>query len=349
MVRVVLIGLGSMGCLTLKYLVERKAEVVGVFTRSTNVGDDAGLVAGIGKIGVSVSAVTKLETLLPGLKPDICLLLTTALITEMEPTMTICTSLGFNTYCLGEESYFPGIIAPEISAKLDKIAKEKNCTISGGGIFDACWGHLVTVLSGCAHNMKEININCVTNMDRFYQGTPGFGADISKSALGFGMTPQEFTKTFPSFDSKDASNEPSGIAGGVTSWLCDYMKWTITSSKQYYEPLTATKDVFFKTFNSKISAGHVMGCREVTIRETKEGIRLVNTFVMKAYDKSDVDVNDITIIAEPEVRMSIKPGNIAEFSCINMVNRIRDIIAAPAGYITTNKLPPPRYTNSLSH
>ena len=347
MVRIVIIGLGSMGSLTLKYLVERKATISGVFTRSTNVGDDAGIVAGIGNLGVTICAVTKLEALLPGLNPDICLLMTTALITEMEPSLTICASLGFSTYSLGEESYFPKLIAPQIMTKLDKIAKENKCTISGGGIFDACWGHLVTVLTGCAHNLKEIHINCTTNMDRFYQGTPGFGADISKSALGFGMTPQEFVKTFPAFDRADATNEPSGIAGGVTSWLCEYMKWTITSTKQYYEPLTATKDIFFKTFNSNISTGLVMGCREVTIRETKEGIRLVNTFVMKAFEKTDEDINEITILSEPEVKISIKPGNIAEFSCINMVNRIPDIIAAPSGYVTTNHLPPPRYINSL--
>lgn len=66
MVRVVLIGLGSMGCLTLKYLVERKATIAGVFARSTHVGDDAGVVAGIGQLGIKVSAVSKMESILPG-------------------------------------------------------------------------------------------------------------------------------------------------------------------------------------------------------------------------------------------------------------------------------------------
>ena len=282
-----------------------------------------------------------------GLNADICLLQTNALITEMQPTLEICTKLGCNTFCLGEEAFYPKTIAPEIVKKLDALAKANKCTISGGGVFDACWGNLVTVLTGCAHGLKEINITAQANMDSFYQGTPGFGADISRSALGFGMTPKEFSATFPAFNSKDASNEPSGIAGGVTSWIAAYMGWTIVSAKQYYEPLTSTNDVFFKTFDSSIPAGKVMGCREVTVRTTKEGIRLVNTFTMKAYSVTDEDVNEITLIAEPVIKLSLSPGNIAHYSCINLVNRITDVIAAPSGYITTNEMPPVKYTASL--
>ncbi len=51
MVKVALIGFGSMGWKMLKILLDKEAEVVAIFTRKSNHGRDAGLIAGIGDIG----------------------------------------------------------------------------------------------------------------------------------------------------------------------------------------------------------------------------------------------------------------------------------------------------------
>ncbi len=51
MVRVALIGFGKMGKIALKILHNKRATVTSVFNRTSNVGQDAGEVAGIGRLG----------------------------------------------------------------------------------------------------------------------------------------------------------------------------------------------------------------------------------------------------------------------------------------------------------
>ncbi len=55
MVKVAVIGLGKMGKIVLKYLHNKNATIIRVFTRQSYIGQDAGEVAGIGHMGMCIS------------------------------------------------------------------------------------------------------------------------------------------------------------------------------------------------------------------------------------------------------------------------------------------------------
>ena len=60
---------------------------------------------------------------------------------------------------LVEEAFFPMNSNPNLTEKIDKLAKENNCTITGSGYQDAFWGNLITTLVGATHillKLKEV-------------------------------------------------------------------------------------------------------------------------------------------------------------------------------------------------
>ena len=49
--------------------------------------------------------------------------------------------------------------------------------------------------------------------------------------------------------------------------------------------------------------------------------------------------NDWTIFGEPNTQVTINRPSTVELTCASIVNRIPDLINAPSGYITTDKMP----------
>ena len=73
---------------------------------------------------------------------------------------------------------------------------------------------------------------------------------------------------------------------------------------------------------------------------TKEGIIIESECIGKVYDKSEFDCNDWTIFGEPDTTVTINRPATVELTCASCVNRIPDVINAPSGYTTTEKMAP---------
>ena len=70
-----------------------------------------------------------------------------------------------------------------------------------------------------------------------------------------------------------------------------------------------------------------------------QGITLVTKCIGKVYAPEDYDCNDWTFIGEPETTVSCNQPATVEMTCATLVNRIPQLIDAPAGYVTTDKYP----------
>ena len=144
-IKVFQIGCGKMSVYTMRYVFEHGAKIVGAVDINPDViGDDIGDIIGSEKKYVLVEPVEALEEALKRTKPDIAIVTTMSLINDVEDALTLCAELGINAITTCEEAFFPANSNPTVTNKLDALAKQNNCTITGSGYQDIYWGQLIS-------------------------------------------------------------------------------------------------------------------------------------------------------------------------------------------------------------
>lgn len=123
-VKVVQYGTGKMAVYTMRYVYEKGGEVVGAVDVNPEViGKDIGEIMGEAKKGVTVTALENAEEMLKQVKPDICVVETRSLFSEVEEALTLCAKLGINAITTCEEAFFPMNSNPIATKKIDELAK----------------------------------------------------------------------------------------------------------------------------------------------------------------------------------------------------------------------------------
>ena len=147
--RIAQYGCGKMSVYTMRYAIEKGAEIVCAFGRSAQiVGRDVGEIAGVGKTGVHVQDSKDAAAILKEKKPDACIITTASLMHDLERPLTECAESGVNAITLCEEAFYPWNSAPATTRMLDELARRNEVTLCGSGYQDVFWGNLITVLAG---------------------------------------------------------------------------------------------------------------------------------------------------------------------------------------------------------
>ena len=135
--RVVQYGTGKMSVYTMRYVYEKGGEIVGAIDVNKDViGKDIGDIMGTEKKGVTVTALENAEKMLQEVKPDIAIVTTMSLISDVEDALMLCARLGINAITTCEEAFYPMNSNPTVTRALDEMAKKTNCTITGSGYQD---------------------------------------------------------------------------------------------------------------------------------------------------------------------------------------------------------------------
>nr|WP_282554441.1 hypothetical protein [Providencia sp. G1(2023)] len=152
-VRAVQYGCGKMGKYLIRYLQEHGAEVVAAFDiNEAVIGKDIGEIAGTALTGVKVQALHEADKTLETLKPDVGIIATLSTMADLEDAFSLFARHGVNAISTGEEALYPWNSSPEITQKLDILAKENNCTLAGSGYPDTVLGSVVVdILSRLAN------------------------------------------------------------------------------------------------------------------------------------------------------------------------------------------------------
>lgn len=343
--RVAQYGCGKMSEYTMRYVYEKGAEIVAAFDINPNViGKDIGELLGGESKDVIISDIKSVQEVFQTTKPDICIVTTMSLLSDIEGIFEICAKNGINAISTCEEAFFPWNSAYEITKRIDEIAKENNCTLCGSGYQDIFWGNLITTLAGATHKIKKIKGISSYNVE-------DYGIALAQ-VHGAGLDLDEFQNKIASADNVSDEERQAMIDNGtflasymwtVNGWLCSQLGLTVTRQTQKCIPHTYKEDLYSETLNLTIPAGYATGMSAVVITETEEGVILENECIGKVYAPEECDKNDWTIIGEPETQVVITRPNTVELTCATIVNRLSDVINAPAGYITTEKMPKAEY------
>lgn len=339
-VRVAQYGAGKMSIYTMRYVYEKGGEIVAAIDINPNViGKDIGEVMGTENKGVKVEAVENAEKVLKETNPDIVIVTTMSLIKDVEDALTLCAKLGINAITTCEEAFFPANSNPQITNKLDEIAKTTNCTITGSGYQDIYWGQLISSIAGSTHKITKIKGSSSYNVE-------DYGIALAQ-AHGSGLSLEEFDEQVASLDriSDEERNEminkgeylPSYM-WNVNGWLCAKLGLTVKSQTQKTVPQTYDKDIKSDTLGMVVKAGTATGMSAVVTTETEEGITLETQCIGKVYSEEDFDKNEWTIEGEPNTTLIINRPSTVELTCASVVNRIPDVINSKAGYVPTEEM-----------
>ncbi|WP_062795708.1 NAD(P)H-dependent amine dehydrogenase family protein [Williamsia muralis] len=327
-VRVVIYGAGTMGLLATRLLTEKGVQIVGAIARSAaKRGVDLGTLSGLDPLGVKID--TNAERVLTSVRPDVVMLATQSFIPEIYDQMAMCIEAGANVLTISEETFFPWNTSPTLTAQLDRLAKARGVTVTGGGHQDSFWIHQVAALMGASHRIDSVKGYATWNADEY-------GADV--------ITTKHVGETLEAFENGTAdADAPPTYGRNVLGALAQASSLTPVSWEATVRPVVVDHDRPSQSLGSMLAAGTVIGYSDVDTMRTAEGP--VFTFEMAGYvygpDESDKNVWDI--YGEPDLHL--ENGVVPSYTttCTQWVNRVPDVINAAPGVVTIDQMPPLSY------
>ena len=339
-IRVVQYGTGKMSVYTMRYVYEKGAEIVGALDINPAViGKDIGEIMGCEPKGVKVTSVENAEELLTELKPDVVIVTTMSLLSDLEDPLMLCARLGLNAITTCEEAFYSYNSNPVLSNKINELAVKNNCTITGSGYQDIYWGELISAIAGSTHNITKIKGSSSYNVE-------DYGIALAE-AHGSGLTLEEFDEKIASVDRMSKEERDALINGGtyspsymwnVNGWLAGKLGLTVTSQTQKCVPMTYPEDIESSTLGMTVKAGDATGMSAIVTTETAEGIVIESECIGKVYGPDEFDKNEWTVMGEPDTTIVVNRPATVELTCATIVNRLPDVINAKPGFIPTHEM-----------
>ncbi len=318
------IGLGLIGQEIVRLALERSGiEVIGAVDPAPGKsGKDLAKVCGIdGNIGINVCA--DVETAMAGNKPDVALLATVSGMKEIVPQVEKLLKCGVNVISTCEELSFPWKTFPDLSERLDKVAKKHNVSVLATGVNPGfLMDFLPIAMTSVCRKVESIKVSRL--QDASCRRVP------FRKKIGAGLTVREFEQK-----KREGTIRHVGLKESMhmIAWK---MGWELERTEETIEPVIAEKEVIIEGF--EIKAGAVAGVEQIG-KGFLDG-RQVITLEFKASVGESVSVDRIEIKGTPDIVSVIEGGVNGDIAtCAIVVNAIRPVIAASPGLRTMIDIP----------
>lgn len=327
-IKVITYGLGAMGRLTAKLMLEKGMEIVAATDKFSHIGEDLGDVLELGyKMGVTVNGSP--EEVLSNTKADIVAVCAKSLLKDMKPIFIDIMNHGFNVVSLAEETFYCKRSNPEDTAELDACAKKNGVTLTSVGIQDVVWLNLFTTISAACHKMDKVIGRAVADQNIY-------GEEATKG-IGFGLTEEQFRNR------TDAGDIDPDWFGRTLEAIISKLGMTPTKYSSFLEPVLAEHDTHYDGGNRDIKAGLVRGWNQISEIETAEGTVFRSEFISKICDPDEPEYHGFEIQGQPNLTVMIPGLEPPYIICSSMVNRVPDVINAKPGFISLDEMPTPQY------
>ncbi len=323
-IRVAQVGLGALGRMLTHYLVERpNLKLVGaVDTDPAVAGWELSEVAGLpNELGVTV--VGSIPAL-PAGEIDVAVLTTGSHLESVKPQLEALCARGVNVVSSCEELSYPWTLAPEVSADLDRRAKEAGVSLLGTGVNP---GYLMDlfpiVLTGICREVKKITV--LRYQDATHRRLP------FQMKIGAGLTPAEFDE-----ERRSGRLRHVGLAESM-HMIAARLGWKLERVTDTINPILAERTL--DTPELSVDAGEAAGVFQLGQGwvEGEERIRLEFRAAI-----GEPAVQDTVIIEGiPSLRVSIPEGVHGDIAtCSILTNAIPVVYAAAPGLHTMIDVPP---------
>jgi 4-hydroxy-tetrahydrodipicolinate reductase len=328
-IKAIVYGVGAMNSVASRLMLEKGVDIVGALARSPDkVGRDLGDVAELGfQTGVLVEDDP--DRVLSTREADIAVLAVASYMTDMYEHLYRCAEHGVNAITISEEALYPWNTSPMQSAELDRLAKRNGVTITGTGHQDVYWVNLVSMVLATSHRIETVTGKASWNVD-------DFGPEVVRD--------QRVDTTVEEFDRWLAETaRPPSFGRNTLGALVDDLGVTVAEQSTTTRPDVAQQPVECKSLGVTVEPGKVVGFTDVDTVKTNQGMTLTFEMTGRLYMPGEADTNDWTVTGEPELHLSNPAVPTGMTTVTQLVNRIPDVINAPPGLITMEKLPRPRY------
>jgi 4-hydroxy-tetrahydrodipicolinate reductase len=238
---------------------------------------------------------------------------------------------GLNVACLGGESTHPAAADAAAAAELDLLARTRGVTFTGVSVWDAyrIWPLLSAV--GACHRVRSVEHRSLTLVEQF-------GA-AAVEAVGVGRDPDEFAELL-------ASRGPSSYRIFM-HLIAEALGQRVLRVVDSTGPLVSELNIRSTALDRVIPAGRVIGMRTTVEVHTDSGRFAVARIDTRLGEPSDRQHMSWTVDGDPPLELTLlrEDSVLATAACI--VNRIPDVLAAPPGVVTVDRLGPLRPRSAM--
>ena len=322
-------GVGYYAMEAVRILAKKGWPIVAAVNRAgPKIGQDLGRLAGLDKdLEVIVQDCETADY--AALGADIALVVQTERLSLNLAAYKRLLGAGINVICHGSESYFPQGADPKLAEEIDALAKRAGVTFTGTGIWDfsRIWSGIL--IAGPCTDLRSLAHYSLTNAE--------LANERMMRAYGVDMTQTEFAERVT-----DVPGQLGELYKGIPAHVIHALGFTITTVTERREPVLSDQPVWCRILGRFLEPGTSLGLRIIASVETAEGPTANAHIELRILAENEAEHMMWAVDGKPPSKIRVDRADGVHTSAACMVNRVRDVIAAPSGVRLISQLGPLR-------